>query len=441
MKKKLVYSTLLLLFITYGIYWFRYERAFSSLKTVPKETIAVFQINLRNIEQSFLLDFLKNPLLYTKKKDSLQAKKKHPSLISLLKFPRNLILYATDSCQLPVFYSEPVQVKDTVAFHDFLTNNNYKEIGVNSGFASIYSKNHHSFILKESTLTIGLHSTKTLSQINIKNVYPSVENNVEVKKIFNFDYTTDLQFWNQNTGVFSGDFSNGCIRFKSDAYSDLGTISKKYKNAVAYIDGNLKIIPFLQDPITAEKRAFKKLTNTSLDSINKYWTGNIQLIFHDFKTITDTIISYDYDENFNQLEKKKLQQRTIPHLSLNFGKRNPSELWSYFKKNNTFKQVKKDSLFTLIPLLPLKSTFLNEQYFFYTDTIIKPLPSTMDTKGLHFFINIAPFINNTPWDVFKNKQLQQLHSINGNINQKNQFNIRINCKNKQRNGLIQLLKN
>ncbi len=442
MKKKHVYSTVIILLLIYSIYWIRYERVFSSLKSVPKESTAIFQINLRNIEHAFLIDFLKNPVRYLKKNDSLKPKKKRSSsLISLLDFPRNLVFYTTDSIQPSIFYSESLQIKDTLDFQNYLKNNGYKKIKNQFNSALIYSKNHHSFILRKAMVNIGLHRSKLFPQKKIATILLNNAKNSSLKTFFSYDNTSDFQFWSQNTGVFYGAFSNGYLNFRSSSYTVVPSKTKNNKKEIAYIHGNLKNLPFFEGESAKYKKTFKKLTNSSLDSIHKYWTGNIELNVYALKTITDTIISYTYDDNFNQIEIKKLQQHLSPNLSLNFGTGNSPKLWSYFKKNNTLKQVNNDLLFTLIPLLPLKASYLNNDYFFYTDTLITPKTSRINTKGLQFFIDIAQIRENTQWKLFKNKQLQQISSIEGNLDQNKQLNIRFNCNDSHRNGLIQLLKN
>lgn len=441
MKKKFVYSICILLLLLYSVYWIRYERAFSSIKIIPRESTIIFQLNLRNIEKLVLVDFVKNPLLYIKKNDSTQHNSEKTPIFKLLELPRNLIFYSTETMGNSIFYSENLAIKNTLSFKEQLVLNKYKNQGNNLENTAIYSKNHHSFILKDSLVKIALHLTKTFPKSQTETIHFTTSNTISVASKFNFNPQADFQYWDQKTGSLLGEFLNGQIIFNSDSLPSPHSQSKKQNNAVGYIYGNLKNIPLIRQQIIAHKKEFKKLTNNSIDSINNYWNGDLQLNLYNFKTVTDSIVSYDYDENFNRLKTVKLQQRIVPNLHLNFGQNNASKLWSYFKNNNTLKKVEKDSLFTLIPLLPLKATFLNNHYFFYTDSVIKTPPPFLETKGLQFFINIAQIRKNSSLKVFKSKQLKLLNTIKGTINHKQQLNLQFNCSNKDRNGLIQLLKN
>ncbi|PCH73707.1 MAG: hypothetical protein COB98_10465 [Flavobacteriaceae bacterium] len=441
MRKKLVYSIFILLTLLYSAYWIRYERASSSIKMIPKESSAAFQLNLRNVEKLFLFDVLKNPLLYTKKKDSLVINSERTSIFKLLNLPRNLIFYTTKSMEDSIFYSENLVLKKPVIFKKQLILNNYKNSKNTLGNTAIYSKNHHSFIIKEDTIKIAIHLSKTFPINKSETIQFNPSNTIPVTSKFNFDPQADFQCWNEKTGSYLGAFLNGKITFSSDSVPATLSQQTKQNNTIGYIHGNTRNIPFLSQQNTAINKAFKRLTNNSLDSINSYWDGALQLTLSSFKTITDSIISYDYDENFNQIRKVKLQQRIVPNLHLNFGQNSASKLWTYFKNNNTLKRVQKDSVFTLIPMLPLKATLLNNTYYFYTDSILKNPPPSLDEKGLHFFIDITQIKENTTLEVFNHKQLQAVQSIKGNINRKHELSIQINCNNPYRNGLIQLFKN
>jgi hypothetical protein len=71
----------------------------------------------------------------------------------------------------------------------------------------------------------------------------------------------------------------------------------------------------------------------------------------DLEQVNDTIISYGYDDNFNEIEKKSFQKIIQPNYIIDLQSRVPEKTWTYFQSK---KWINTENQFTAIPFQPNK---------------------------------------------------------------------------------------
>ncbi|WP_228413864.1 hypothetical protein [Chryseobacterium sp. CH21] len=65
--------------------------------------------------------------------------------------------------------------------------------------------------------------------------------------------------------------------------------------------------------------------------------------------VNDTIISYEYDDNFNEVEKKTFQKIAQPNYTIDITSNDPNTTWKYFQSK---KWINSENQFTAIPFQP-----------------------------------------------------------------------------------------
>ena len=65
--------------------------------------------------------------------------------------------------------------------------------------------------------------------------------------------------------------------------------------------------------------------------------------------LNDTIISYGYDDNFNEVEKISYQKIVQPNYEISIQSSNPDKIWAYFQNK---KWINAQNKFTVIPFQP-----------------------------------------------------------------------------------------
>lgn len=76
----------------------------------------------------------------------------------------------------------------------------------------------------------------------------------------------------------------------------------------------------------------------------------------DLRQINDTIVTYEYDDNFNEVEKKTVQKITQPSYMVDIQSNDPEKTWQYFQSE---KWINNENQFTAIPFQPNKITSNN----------------------------------------------------------------------------------
>jgi len=97
------------------------------------------------------------------------------------------------------------------------------------------------------------------------------------------------------------------------------------------------------------KGNISRIINMEMDSLvqngNQYYTFNVQQI----TTRPDTIVAYEYDENFNPVEKKEIQNIPEPSFSIQIKSKAASQVLQYIKDAGRTETEEGELLFTGIP--------------------------------------------------------------------------------------------
>lgn len=445
MKKKIFYTLIGLLFILLLLYLIRYKISDNYKNRIPENATAIVRIDIRQLEHHFLADALKNPMTYFRsskksKKDSLKTtvKKKNTSILKALKIPKNILFYSTDKTSDKTWKSDPIKINNLNVLKNILEHQNFKPLQHKGN--TIYHKKGIKISIKKEELIIVINSKKSITNSNLwlDNIKfidkKSVLYNNLIKNKSDIAYITEKENINFN-------FNNGEIIGNGFANFDLFTNSKQevFTNNIGMLSVSINKEHYFfkkyYNGINKEK--FRNNFKLNIDSLSSKWNGKLQLNLFDFKLKTDTIKTYEYDDDFNKIEKIATQKTSLLEFKLSLNNSN-SELSKYLVRKNAIQIVENDSVFVSFPLTKVFINQKNENLNFGNNIKTRISKKIIKNKlSLKFdFENYRQKTKNTPFFYFNN--LKNLKKCDISISNDNNIKFIIKMKAENRNALVQL---
>jgi len=448
MRKKWLYFFIVLIFIVVALYVWRYKQSQVFENRVPAHATKLVNVNLRQIENHLLFDFLSHPITYLrarKRKDSL--KKPKTSLTKGLSIPRNILFYTNSKELKNNWFSSPVAVNDKEKLSRFLLKEKFLQSAENN--TVFYTKANLVLALKNEQLILALKT-------NIKvNIFPLLSSLFDIKDYLSIDNNNLKPLINSNSDVsfssgkdsFEANFKKGFFELQGVLNSDLfisNTNQIPNKNSVFVMSGKVNNDNTYFNKFLAEKKdKFNEITHLSLDSVFNKWSGEFNIDLASIEQKTDTIVSYEYDDDFNKVEIKTTQKKAIPTLVSAFGQVDDSSLSDYFYRKNTIQIIENDTIFTAIPVYKFLATVTHKDFELYINKKRNPLVSKFADSKLKIFFNTEKYLENPldiPLKADHEKLLKLIKTTNLVWASNNQFSLKINLKDSGRNFLGQFIK-
>lgn len=325
-KKKIVVP--LILILAAAVYWIFFHKD-KTLKFIPENTDAVVLIDVKKLTGQYLFSLVTHPSKWsgspTNDKSSVSFKN------SGVRVPDFFQIFHVRDSKFSEWYSV-LELKDSRKFIAFLKSRQFIDKG-NGNF-----QKDQIFIAIEKEYCIAGTSDQAFESIK--------------KQLLRTPYTSK---WNagqliHNTAAsisfISGQkIQNFSVEVKDDEIEIRNNPDTEIFNSIAsrLQKGNR----FLEMELDAENvKNYARFFNKSLaDSSDITYLRAAA----DLEQVNDTIISYEYDDDFNEIEKKTVQKITQPDYIVDLQSRIPEKTWEYFQ---TKKWINAQGQFTAIPFQP-----------------------------------------------------------------------------------------
>ncbi|WP_347216042.1 hypothetical protein [Chryseobacterium sp.] len=328
MKKKIIVPLLLLLVVAVYFAVFHKDK---TLRYIPENADTVVLIDSKKLMGQYLFSLATHPSSWsgsdTKSKSSASFKD------SGIRIPDFLQIFHIKDTKFSEWYSV-FELKDPQKFITFLKNQQFTDNGnhqfqKNQYFVRIVG-NHciagNSDLafetIRQQLLTSSEHPVWDADKL-IQNTLGSISF-VSEKKVQSFSielHDDDIEIKNNsNQEVFNSIASK---LQKGNQFLEVELDQKNLKNFTYFLDKGMA------DSLRAT--SFKATAN--LEQVN------------------DTIISYEYDDNFNEVEKKAFQKIVQPNYSIDIQSQDPEKAWAYFESK---KFINEEGQFTAILFQPNK---------------------------------------------------------------------------------------
>ncbi|MBJ2174884.1 hypothetical protein JBL43_11595 [Aureibaculum sp. A20] len=448
MRKKGLYFFIVFVIVLVVLYVWRYKRAQVFENRVPANATKVINVNLRQIENHLLFDFLTNPITYLKsrkKKDSI--KKPRTALTKGVSVPKNILFYTNPTDLSNNWFSSIVAINDTEELFKFLLKEGFKKIE-NNGIV-YFSKANFVLSVKGEQFIIAL---KTSPKVDVSTTILTLfseddylsEDAIILKPIVN--NTNDISF-SLGDDELNANFKDGFFELEGSLKSDLFLVNENPasdEDGVISMSGELnRNNAVFKQFLTDKKDKFNAFTHLSLDSIVNKWNGKFHMNITSIEQKTDTIVSYEYDDDFNKVEIKSTQDKRIPSLYANLGQQSVSSLTDYFYGKNAIQIIENDTVFTTIPVFKVLTTNVEDKFEIRVNKNKKSENTSATSSKFNFYFNTEKYME-TPLDIpltkDQQKFLQLVKSTKLEWTANDQFLLKINLKDVNRNFLGKLLK-
>jgi hypothetical protein len=350
MKKFLIITAaiVILLLISYFCF-FKYRQIQANNVSIPVSTIALIKVNVDELYKTIAVSYIKHPSQYSGA-DKKGIKEKVEDLNTGLKIPANIYVYALNGKAKTTFFSS-FEITDTLAFNRFIAKNSS---------LPLIKKDAGYFLSKDSTVCILFNKTNaavayTPQKEQVKTVLTEILNQKNMVKIgeSKFSKLVDLSdhIAFQNIDNLSKiNFTDGKINFSNECVYKLIEPALKPQHRVLnpestismWLNGKFK--PGLPKKSQAVNPPFFSKSN-----LLKFYNGYLDFEWTNTTKQVDTVVGYEYNNDFERVEKKILKERKIPQISINVSA-NDQEVSNYLKSLGLLDQSTGKISSAMIPL-------------------------------------------------------------------------------------------
>ncbi|MDR6404910.1 MULTISPECIES: hypothetical protein [Chryseobacterium] len=324
MKRKLIVLAVFLIAAT--IYFLLFHKN-KTLKYIPENADAVILIDVKNLKRQYIASFATHPSQWFRGK----GKKGNTNFIqeSGVEIPDFFQIFHIKNTSFLQWYCV-FELTDKQKFSAYLKQQKFVRKGEN-----IFQKDQLFLKIDGKKCIVGT------SDLAFEKISHSMSSG---KNVFNAD-----SFIDNSLGSISFISGQRIRNFSIDLNSDEIEIKNtpKTENFAPIISDFQQKMLFLDAELDAKNiRYFSAFFNVNLADSSQ--------VTH-FKTtaeleqVKDTIITYGYDDNFNEIEKKTFQTITQPNYVIAFQSKDVEKTWHYFQNK---KWINAGNQFTAIPFQP-----------------------------------------------------------------------------------------
>lgn len=322
-KKLILFGVLLVAVVVYFVL-FQKDKA---LKFIPENADAVVLIDVKNLSRQYIYSFVSHPSQWFKEKSEKSFSMKE----SGLKIPDFVQIFHLKDSRFSEWYSV-VEIKDQQKFLTFLNDKKFVE------------KGNRSFQKEQFFLKIeGEYCIFGTSNIGFTQISQQISQSTKTAH-FNAN-----QFIDEGVGSVSFIAGKEIANFSIDLNEDDIEI-KNTSNTDVFSSVIKKILGenhFLEIELDA-----KNIKNAA-SFFNKSFGDSAQISYlkssSKLQQVNDTIITYDYDDDFNEIEKVAVQKIVQPSYEISLQSKFPQQTWEYFQHK---KWINAQNQFTAIPFQP-----------------------------------------------------------------------------------------
>ncbi len=443
MKKKILYFFLLLLFGLLFTYVFRYKLKPCLCDIIPHDAKAVVYLNLRNIEQHFLHDFIYNPSSYLKRnkisKDTLVqdvVPRRKVKIGECIEIPKGLILYSTDE-KKEIWRSSWLELKSKETLLKLL-----EELGFRSdksGGLETFKRRGFLVVFNNEKVRLEYNGGRdSIKEESVEEENKFLSTRDSLFEAIN-ESSNDILYVDNAGQYIALNFETGSV-FINGIY-DIDILGKSTEinesKALGQLSAKLnpeKLSLLLDNEVNKKFSDFVKL---NMDSLLINWDGSLNIVLNDFKTIADTITTYEYDDDFNKVEIEKIEEMRVPDFNVRMGMSKQGTQYMWDKK--AIVEENRDTVLAIFPLvrtLCQSSDSFLDLYTSYKDVSLNPsklkLALSLDVEKYNILSEESVYFMGDISSVIKH--------IKASISDDNEINIRITTKS-NRNSLVSIIKN
>ncbi|KRT16026.1 hypothetical protein ASU31_11010 [Pedobacter ginsenosidimutans] len=432
---------ILLLLCYFG--FFKYRQIQANNISIPDSTNALLKINVDELYKTIAVSYIKHPSQYSGA-DKKGIKEKVDDLNTGLKIPANIYIYSLKGKAKTTFFST-FEIADTLAFNRFIQK---------KSALPLIKKDRNFFQSKDSTFCVLFNKTTvalayTPQKEQLKTVLQAILDKKNMVKLGDSQFnrlanlSDHISF--QNTESFSKiNFTDGKINFSNEFINQMIVPAAKPQHRTLNPESTIGM--WLNAKFKSELPKKNQTETPSLlskGSFFRFYKDYVDFEWTNTITQVDTVVGYEYNDDFERVEKKVLQDRKIPFISMNLTA-NDREVSDYLKSLGALDQSTGKISSSMIPLYQVYFKGSSGNIQLSTVKSTKPdLKRTSSDDFFYFKVDFKKLIKQTPMPLIADKlgTFSQLEIKAKSIEKdKIKLESELLFLNEDANALIQLLK-
>ncbi len=307
-----------------------------SLQYIPDNADAVVLIDTKKLTGQYLFSLVTHPSKWSGSK--IKSKSSGSVKYSGIRIPDFLQVFHIKNTRLSEWYTV-LELKDPQKFIGFLKSQKFEYKGKNR-----FQKDQLFFMIDGNYCIAGT-SDHAFETIQKKLLQSSLYHVWDADKFIQNTLGSISFISGHKIRNFSIELNEDEIEINNNSNPEiLNTIASKAEK------GN----QFLELELDKENiRNFSHFFNKRI--ANSSQINSLRAVA-DLEQINDTIVTYEYDDNFNEVEKKAVQKIIQPSYMVDILSNDPEKTWQYFQSE---KWINNENQFTAIPFQPNKITSNN----------------------------------------------------------------------------------
>lgn len=327
MKKKYIFLVIIIL-LSVGVYFVLFHKD-KSLKYIPENADVIVLVDVKKAKRQYISSYLMHPSKWFEEKK--EKKNKISITDSGLEIPDFLQIFHLNNTKISEWYTV-LEINDKEKLSAFLKDRKFI--------------NDEKGIFKSNQFFVKINGEKCIvgtSDLNFNNIgkpfSEKFRNNVLNADSFMDDGLGSISFISElRTQNFSIDLKDDEIEIKNKQNST---------NFESLISDLYKKTQFLDAELDSEN--IKKIGSVFKENLTDSASVNHLKMGTNLTQVNDTIVSYEYDDNFNEIEKISYQKIVQPDYEIVLQTSNPEKAWTYFQNK---KWINAQNQFTAIPFQP-----------------------------------------------------------------------------------------
>jgi hypothetical protein len=430
------------------VYWKGFYKSFDP-SSVSKNADKILIVDMKNCRNAVLFHYLKNSSQWSF--DTRDSKKESFDVLDCGLEISDYLAFFHSKNQPENEISLVSKISDQAQFQETLLHFKFKKIGVNKSLTTYFSEEVKLFLVQFSDKVL-----VTNSEIKNQSLVIKTAEDLFLKKLF-IDEEEIKNAINTNNEASVWLKKNSFLR--EDAFVDINLEEDKIT-----ADANLKIDKKLlvQQNFSENKNAllsvgfnpelfsYQKLNLTKinkaigfdLDSILSKKPTKTELVLDGFITKEQTATSYDYDDDFNPIEKKIVTKSQEPSFVFEITCSQPEQIKKYLKSQ---KAINGEAVFVNFPFA--KTIATSSETTFELGANISKIKSKKSFKKIAYLNCNLNKIQKKESDYLANKikyfkKLQHFSSLELSVsNEKNFAKMEFSLNTKENQNVFDALKN
>ncbi|QIL40967.1 hypothetical protein G7074_17875 [Pedobacter sp. HDW13] len=340
-------AAIVLLLLVFYFGFFKYRQIQANRVLIPVTTQALFKINVDELYKTIAVSYVKHPSQYSGT-DKKGIEEKIADLNTGLKIPANIYIYGLKGQAKNTFFSR-LEIVDSLAFKRFIL----KKL-------SLIKKDTNFFQSTDSTFCLLLNKTSVAiafspKKVAVKTFLANILNQKNMVKIGDskFNQLADLSdhmSYQDAENLSKLNFTDGKINFSNEFVNRWLEPAAQPKHRILNPESTISMwLNGTFKPALVKKNTAVSAAVFSKNNFFKFYKGYLDFEWTNTVKQMDTVVSYEYNDDFEQVEKKAARARNIPGISINMSA-NDQEVSNYLKSSGSLDQSTGKISTTVIPL-------------------------------------------------------------------------------------------